>query len=62
MDEVDDTLNDLINNAAKVTGDAAEGQAEDKREDDADEGDDLDFAPWDAADDFDDEELGAYDK
>jgi len=31
-------------------------------EDDADEGDDRDFAPWDAADDFDDEELGAYDK
>jgi len=31
-------------------------------EDDTDEGDDLDFAPWDAADDYDDEELGAYDK
>lgn len=31
-------------------------------EDDADEGDDLDFAPWDASDDFDDEALGAYDK
>jgi HEAT repeat protein len=28
----------------------------------ADEGDDLDFAPWDPGEDFDDDELGAYDK
>lgn len=31
-------------------------------DDGPDEGDDLDFAPWDAADDFDDDELGEYDK
>lgn len=31
-------------------------------DDGADEGDDLDFAPWDAADDFDDDELGKYDE
>lgn len=31
-------------------------------EDDADESDDPDFAPWDNADDFDDEALGSYDK
>ncbi|MBX3011992.1 MAG: HEAT repeat domain-containing protein [Caldilineaceae bacterium] len=28
----------------------------------ADEGDDLDFAPWDAGEDFDDDELGSYEK
>jgi HEAT repeat protein len=28
----------------------------------ADEGDNLDFAPWDTADDFDDDELGAYEE
>lgn len=31
-------------------------------DDGPDEGDDLDFAPWDAADDFDDDKLGKYDE
>lgn len=31
-------------------------------EDEADEGDDPDFAPWDATDNFDDEALGTYDQ
>lgn len=31
-------------------------------DDGPDEGDDLDFAPWDATDDFDDDKLGKYDE